>query len=356
MKGLIKKILKENLDDFDWIEDINPFEKGEFFKNSEICFDSATCEVNIKNNELVLIISFDKWFDFMELPDEDRHYIESFLYNPNYQSHYHNDYLDDEEFNYSYGWLTDEQKTKFQNILNIFAYGKKIEDFSDSMLEIGDYLKYEKLKNFFNDLTSEYVGIISDNVERNRWINMSKVFDGVIKETGCDWDLYYRGEGLEITIPIDLVWDNYGHGFNNLTDLLRKISEPFTNEYFSDSFWDDFSTEGSESDVIDLFNNFLEKVEDFLEENDLSRFKYLESLFKHYKLKEIKKDTYIRINPNKTKWLINLDYDNERAFLRLYNNDELTTENPRDLIISFKIPMEELSNYINNYHLDHFNF
>lgn len=347
----IIKIILEEIDNFDWIREVTPYQAGEHFSEDDICFESNnTCKVNINKDGITFVINWSDWVNWSELDDNSEWYVQPILYHgPNYDGG--GDYyeFESDEFNYSGIYLTEQQKERLQNILDILTEDEKIDDFiGDNMLDIKDHLKYTPLKNYFDTMVDSYLSELGYVVQKNRWLLLSREFNDVIQKTDCSWELY--NAVLTIDVTLDRVFDEYSKGVETLSDLLLKVSEPISEIAWSDYFYDDFDASGA--DVEEIIDNFLDDVEYFLDDTE-----GLEWWVKHHKLLnnlKLKPDRwatnkYVRENPNNTRWYVTLNYGSKIADLELYRKDQNRWSG--DSIKSFRIPFDSLPQYMSNYSL-----
>jgi len=353
----IIKIILEEIDNFDWVREVTPYQSGEHFSEDDICFESNnTYKVNINKDDITFVINWDDWVNWTELDDDSTWYVESLLYHGtdyNGGGDYYE--FDSDEFNYSGYHITNPQKERFQKILDFTTKGKeKIGDFinNDDMWGLEEALRYPRLIDLLENLSSDYLNELGYAVEKNRWLSLGVVMEDSIKKSGADWDLY--GGNLEISVLMEVVWKWYGSGVENLSDLLIKVSEPITDQAWYDWFYEDLDTSGAE--VEEYFDQFLDKAEEFLEESDEieemdKKLNVLDSL----NMKKINSgwsmwgNQYKRVNSNDTIWYIKVDNDFEKAELELYHkNDNSYSAKPKRV---FKIPFEKLPQYINQYSL-----
>ena len=350
MKNLIKKILRES--EWDWVKEVNPFQPGRYFTEEDICFNDYGCEVNINGDEILFKIEWEDWADYCDVVDDNRWYIEPLLYHgTDYEGGDDWYEFDDDEFNYSGYQMSDEQAERFQEILNITTNGEeKIVDFrDDTMLSIKDELKYPPLKDYFDTLVSDYLNEIGYAIQRNRWIMLGNEFESKLKITGSEWELY--SNTLEITVPMNIVWEWYSKGIDNMSDLLLKVSEPISDIYWYDWFHDEWDISGAE--VGQIFDRFLENAEEFLEDTDefkkWEEFMKLIDTLKFKRLDRWSNKSYIRDNPNNTKWIMFINQHDETADLELYNKgDNRYSTKP---LRKFKVPLDQIATYVNNYSL-----
>jgi hypothetical protein len=130
-------MMESEMDDFGWAKEVNPFIPGKDFSEDDICFDDYTCEININDNGIKFVLDWDDWVEKVDLDDDSKYFVEDILYHgTDYDGG--GDYyeFDSDEFNYSYP--TDEQKGRFQKILDFTTKGEKKIDYyidGDKMLE-----------------------------------------------------------------------------------------------------------------------------------------------------------------------------------------------------------------------------
>lgn len=343
------------MDDFTWVREINPFQTGKHFSDGDICFNSNnTCQININKNDITFVIDFSDWSEWVRLDDDNSFYVESFLYNSTEYDgggdYYEFDY---DEFNYSGSYLTGEQIIRFQKILNILNNDQvQIDDFiNDNMLDLMVVLKYYPLKIYFKSLIDNYLYQLGYVIQKNRWLSLGIGFEQKLKETGSSWDLY-QNQQLEVIVPMNVVWDLYSKGVENLSDLLVKVSNPIVKTPWSDLFYDVFDNSGL--NVDEIFDSFLDDAESFLEDKEV-----IKAWEKHYKMvnklgfKNVlgwRENYYKRENPNNTRWYANFDYKNKKVDLELY--DKIDNRWNTEPIKKFKVSFKDLPQYILNYSLN----
>jgi hypothetical protein len=360
----IKKIIREEIEssDWDWVKDSPVFKVGKFFDEDDLCFDSGDeCRINITDDSVTFNLEWDFWRDKTDLGEDNSWYVEPLLYHgTNYDGG--GDYyeFDSEEFNYTGYKLTQEQTNRFQDILNITNGKVQMEDIkrSDNMLEIFRYLKYKPLQDMFDSLITDYLDVIGYTVQKNRWLSISTEMKSKIEQTKSEWDLNnsrYGSQELTITVPMNVVWEWYSKGINDLSTLLYKVSEPITEVSWYDWFYEEWDTSGGDDEISDAFNTFLDKAEEFLEDEDLSgEYKNIYKMFDDLDVKPIgtrwNSNLFERDNPDGTKWIIEVNFYNRTVDLKLFGkNDNRYSVKPRK---NFNISINELPQYLNNYSLD----
>lgn len=349
----IREIIKEELtDDFSWAKNINPIQIGELFSEKDICFDSNDeCEININKENITFVLEWNNWLEFVDFPSDDEWFVESLIYNgTNYDGggdHYE---LELDEFNYSGHKMSNEQAERFQNILNILTNGEEnLNDYRNhSMLVIKDFLKYNPLEFYFDTLVDEYLDEIGYTIQKNRWLSLGRQFDEEIKKSGSSWNI---NDGmLKIRIPLNLVWGWYD-GSQTLSDLLLKVSKPISNENWGDLFYQEFDTTGGDIEVI--FENFLDSVEKFLEnEEEVKWWEEHYNFLNKLKLTPVESslnNTYKKKNPNNSVWYITLNYRTKMAKLELYKDILHRYGSPP--INIFNVSFNEIPQYLEKYDL-----
>lgn len=359
-----KKKLKESFEDFEWAKEITPWVPGKLFNDDDVCFDSSDdCKVNILDDAIVFFIDYDKWSDFVGISDDENNFLkEFFMHGADYDGD--GDYyeFDSDEFNYSGHYFTDEQKSRLQKIINVTQPNTDIGSiFShDELLIISDILKLKPLQNLYSNLIYEYLDHVGYAVQKNRWLSLGRAFKEEINNTGSEWEYVHRWGEIKITVPLDVVYDWYNKGVNNLTDLLSKVSGTISDRPWYDWFYEDWDTSGAEDDIRDSINTFLDEAEEFLEDSDeVSEYKKYYDLIeklgfkntsRHYHGGSIK--SFYLNNPDNTFWILEDRGSPHRLELKQYEGDNKTTNmwNAKP-IRSVEIDIEELPQYINNYTL-----
>lgn len=344
MKTLIKKILKEAKEEFGWAEELldDWYTPGDLFQPFEICSDEGDdCKVNIhKNGGITFSIEYDNWLSITN--NRDEWVLDSLLYNPNYNGD--GDYYDFDTDEFNYISMTNEEISRFQKILNITSPGDDMEKLrnENELNSVVDKLKFKPLMKAFENMQDEYLSIIGYQVQRNRWLEVSDYFRNLLKENNVSFDLDYKW--LSINVSPERVSKFFKHNAN-LSDLLLEVSSILSNQSWSDMFYESFDTSGSEDDVRRVIDSFLNEAEEFLEnDEEMVKYKNLADLLDKLGFK-IKDGFYTKVNKDGSKWHLNLK-PNDMAVLDFYRkNDRLKSK-------SFKIPYDEIKNYVTNYFLE----
>lgn len=359
MRNLIKKILKES-DEFDWIRDVNSFNPGEHFDSDSVCFnrDDCSCSVSINKENVIFCVDIDDWASWCDIDDTDLTYIREALYHgPDHDGD--GDYyeVDEEEFQYSHYEFTADDIIRLQNILKIVTNGREdIDDYiSDNMLSLGKSLIHQPLKDMFNQLVGSYLHKTAESVDRNRWNGVVTEIHRVVNSTECDWSVNYSrygGTELIITIPTNVFWNMQSNRLYSLSDILIKISDGLSSTSWGEFFWDDYDTSGV--DVSEDISDFLDKTEEYLEENE-EQVKELSGLHDmminlgfHLSDDLFSTIMYQKPNTNDTMWVVIINYEVEMAELKLYKDKYNRWSSP---IREFKVTLDKIPEYINNYSL-----
>jgi len=347
---LIKKILKENIEDFEWTKELteNPYETGRLFKESDLCFnDEDYCTINIhKNGDIVFVIEYDKWVQHTDLGDDDEWILSVLLNNPNYDGG--GDYyeLDNDEFNYVN--LNNLQITRFQNILDIVSPGEDITNFyRDAFNDLLPELKHKTLIDLFTKMRDDYISTLGYQIQENRWRNTGDYLKGIIKNNGVDFELYNRF--LTITIPFEKVLELFKKN-QDLTDLYLKVSYPITRENWSSTFYEEWDTSGSERALEGIIDGFLDEAEDYiqLDEEFESQRRFIEILDDlGFKISKTGND-YVRNNNDGSSWVLKPTKD-EKVHLKFYSKPNSFFDSPTK---AFTIPQDKVADYVSNYFLD----
>lgn len=358
LKEQIKKILKEEFDDFGWTKEIDPFEPGSEFENDDICFDSDDdCMVNINKDSIIFKMSYDEWSEKVDTDYDNRYYLQPVLdYGRNYDGG--DDYyeFDSDEFNYSGYKINEKHKEGLQQILNLVGSQKSIKDIidSDNMNSIEDELKYPPLKSLFDNLQSNYLSALGYQIQKNRWTILSNYIWDLLDGSGVEWETDWR-DGLTITIPKEKLLE---YNFKDLTQLLKKVSSVISDGYWSDSFYDEWDTSGAEEDIEYEFDRFIEKSMELLEEEGvLEKYQEFNELIDRLGFQSFNQGSYYggytekfyKKTPDGNMWvIIDIDYDEKMVDLFLFEGTNIY--NPP--LKKFRVPYNKIGAYINNYMLD----
>lgn len=269
MKKLIKKILKEDIkDDFEWIKEIPSYELGDFLSDAEVCDNSNNnCEVNINDGEIVFVLDYEDWKNHVGLVEDM--VIEQLF--RGYSGYYNNlREIDSDEINYLYYFLTNEQKHRFNKILETTTNGLiKVSDLeNDNFSDIRQHLIHPNLKRMWDSFVWDYISPLESALETNTWNSLTDYYKELLAVNGIEIDLYNSGsyysgrETIEITVPIKFLTQK---GMFNLSDVIEEVSEPFVQDWLEIAY-QEYDTSGAEDEVSEVINNFLDDVEEFLEE------------------------------------------------------------------------------------------
>ena len=262
------------------------------------------------------------------------------------------------------GKVTKESRLK--KIINITSPNTDIDAFfdgsSDKMLEINKLLKYRPLNNSFDTLVWDYLSHIGYAIQENRWLSLGREFENGINKTRSEWeyDDTRWGEEITIKVPLDVVYDWYNMGVNDLSSLLYKVSTPISDTNLYDWFYEEWDQSGAEDKINDSINTFLDEAEEFLEDSDeVSEYKKYYDLIEklgfknwsgHYHGGSIK--SFYLNNPDNTFWILEDRGSPYRLELKQYEGDSKTTLTwSTKPIRSMEIDIDELQQYINNYTL-----
>lgn len=353
---ILKKILNES-DELDWIRDINPLdEPGTFFEDKDL-EDYLT----ITDEDIIFEIPFEEWEEEVDLSEDDKWYLKDLIYHG--QGWYDaNDYyeFDYDEFNYAGYQLDAQQKYRFQTILNEIGSGVNINDYisGNKFNDIEDELKYPQLKSYFSDLQDAYLSIVGYAIQRNRWLSLGNEYQAILNKTGIELQLDYS-DNLSIFIPIEKALNLYGENrLESLTDLMNIVSKPIAEGYWYDSFYEEWDTSGSDDDINYEIDKFLEKSEEFIEEEVDTMYSWDEIIKKfeklgfkpskrngwrdYFELVDNKNNQTYMVTPNDD--MVNLFiFNHTRNYLSRWDSDEFK---------QFKIPLDQLPQYVTNYRLN----
>ena len=284
MKKLIKKILREEIDDeFKWIKDTPSYELGDFLTNTEVCYNSNdNCEVNINENngEFVFVLDYEEWKTYVGLHD-DHVVSELFMGSRNLHRFDYNlrGEMNYEEVNYLDSHLSDEQKNGFDNIIKVLTNGKMgIRDLqNDNFSNIEHFLLHPELIKIWKHFTWDYLGLLEEALERNTWVYLVDYYKKLLKDNGIEIELYdtrssyySSNQKIEITVPIKTLIDK---NIFNLSSLIYEVSEPFVDENWYELSYDTYDFSGNEEDIEHSIKSLLDDLEEFIENNDMESYK-----------------------------------------------------------------------------------
>lgn len=357
-ENIIKKVIRESLEnesnksDWSWVEDVDPFTPGDYFDHDDICFNSDTeCKVNINQDNITFVLDYDDWEEFSNMDDDTKNYLEPYLiYGPNYDGG--GDYydFDTEEFDYSGYQLTEEQKQRFQKILNIISPGNNFHTIinNDDMNGVEFLLKYEPLQDLFIDLRDNYLNIIGYYVQKNRWLDNGRYFSSILEKIKSSFKLDYD----EIIIKVDMteIFRLHENNISSLTDILKRLSNEVVDQNWYDGFYQEWDTSGGEDEINNAFNQFLDKAEKILDDEDAIKpyqdfINLIESL--GFKPRNFDSRQYTKEDPNNdTTWYItHVDYENQTLLLNKHKFGSNLWSTP---INQYKISFNQLPEYISN--------
>lgn len=367
----LNKIIREEIEgksDFDWITNSPTFEPGKYFDENSICFGTQGegCEVNIDSEETVFFLDYEDWRDKISegFGDSD-HIVEPLLENPDYDGR--GDYydFDSDEFNYAGYHMTPEQKVRLQNIVNLFSPDVNIEDYiGDYLNELTRHLTNKEIKGYWDTLTYKYLDIIGYQIQENRWKSIGEYYKDVtlrgqneykipvqFKKVGSIWMT-----NIKIIVGTeDLINLLYEKNIYDLSRALDMLSSIITRPNWYDYFFEDWDTSGSEDDIKDAFDRFLDDSETYIEENSDEFREQLEFYKMLKKLGFVNKgysgDVWVKDNPEGGLWVINnIDFQEGKLRLEKKETDNLWSPTKDENI--FVIEFEDLPIYLSQYRMD----
>lgn len=346
--------------ELDWIKNVDPLSGGEYYDDSKaICFgDGQTfCDVRIDNKYITFYLDVG---DFGELWDEDGYWeddrwiLESLWKNG---TPYDGDgdwyEFDSDEFNYSYYRLDNNQLNRFNEILKTVGSDEDVGSFEDSMNSLVSEFKHPKIQSLFYDTINEYLNQLGYVIQRNRWLSTSHHWDSVAENSFVELDM--TNDEIEIKIPIEKAYQNYYNTseVNDLTQLLKSIISNLSYTNWYEWFYDEWDTGGGDEQIDQVFNDFLDKVEDYLYSENFEKYEKVLSDFGRLGIRNKSSRWYDwkqleRENPNdNTIWIITLKGDYNKADLMLYKKHSSTYYGNQDILEKhIDVPLEEITKYI----------
>jgi hypothetical protein len=346
--------------ELDWIKNVDPLTGGEYYDDSKaICFgdEQKYCDVRITNEYITFYLDvedFGKLWDEESYWEDDRWILESLW---KYGTPYDGDddwyEFDSDEFNYSYHRLYDDQKNRFNEILKTVGSDEVVQNFEDGMNSLINEFRHPKIQSMFDNMISEYLNQLGYVIQRNRWLDVSRQWDVVTKESNVELDM--SNDEIEIEIPVEKAYQNYYNTskVNDLTQLIKEIISNLSYTNWYEWFYDEWNTSGGDEQIDQTFNDFLDKAEDYIESEDFEKWEKVLSDFEELGIKN--KDAYwynyqqlVRENPNDdTIWVINLKGRYDKADLMLYKKHSSTYYGNQDVLEKhMDVPLEEIPKYI----------
>ena len=265
-------ILESKNSDFKWIEDTTPFKPGILFGDDDICFNSEDCDININKDNITFKIDWEEWYEAVEGDPDDWVLKDVLFHGPNYDGDGDFHEFDEDEFNYSGYQMNEVQRIRLDGIFH------RTDPDLDFNMFVDDYmnglfggLRYPKLKSLFWELRDNYLDIVGYSVQRNRWLSVGSEIREKIKRAGIDFSLSssFGGHELKIVVPIDKVFKTYNEkNITDLSELVLSVSEFLVRPGWYDRFFDEWDISGDEEKIWKIFDDFLDKSEDFLEDKN----------------------------------------------------------------------------------------
>lgn len=364
VKMSIEKIIREELtmesDELGWIKDVEPLSGGEYYNHTKsICFGDREiyCDVRIDNNHITFYLNEDEFGNFWDENgywDGDSGIMEPiFIYGTPYDGGGDWYEFDDDEFNYSYYHLNDNQKHRFNEILRDVGGDGGIEDFTESMGSLMEEFKHPIIQNQFDSLISEYLEELGYVIQKNRWLAVSRQWDSVSEKAGVYVSM--SRDEIEIQIPIEVAYQKYYStpNINDLTQLLKAIIKELSYTNWYEWFYEAWSTEDVDKALEHSFNDFLDKAEDYLYSEDFKKWEKVLSNFEEFGIKHgnsyvTNSPQFRRENPNNgTIWIIDLNPGYDKANVRLYKKQRHTYYRNQEPLRGYRgVPIEKIQKYV----------
>jgi len=365
----LKIIIRETIEDsdFDWLREAPSFIPGKYFEEEDICFNTYgdDCKVNISDNEIVFVLDYEDWRDkISEGFGDSASIIETLLENPNYDGG--GDYydFDEDEFNYAGYQMDTEQRERLQNILNLFSSVNLENYLNDNLNALQNLLNNKEIRGYWATLKYKYLDIIGYQIQENRWKSIGDYYKTLtaggqniynipvtFKKKGSRWS-----DEIEITVKTtDLINLLYQKNENDLSRAIDSLSSIITRPNWFDWFYEDWDTSGSEGDVRDAFNKFLDETETYIEEESDEFTEQLEFYEMLKKLGFVNKgydsDRWVKVTPDNKVWVVNkIDFQSYKLKLEKKETDNMWTSTDKKNV--FIIDFEELPVLLSQYRMD----
>lgn len=269
-----KKNLTNLKEDFDWVEGVPSVVLGDGFDEHSI--DN---EFWFEDGKIVYYLDWGRFRDLV-IGDENHYAEKVILSNGNYTENYaHEYYINEDEINYLVYSLDGPRRNRLMSAVSraIKLKGDTIsKDELESMFE-ENFLKVEKYigSSFysgvwdFDDFTSEYLGHISNAINRNRWEDTNQHYKRIISKYNLD----IEGDDMENSVTIRLDYP-FKHPIKknkeiyNVTDILETGLVFYLGFDWSEAFMDAYDVSGSEWNIREDFDRFIETIEGVLDEKE----------------------------------------------------------------------------------------
>ena len=266
VKDLIRKILKESEEEFDWVPKEMSLAFGTKFSESDVCgpHNDINCKIDFDGEKFTFYLDFDDWSsNFANVDENDEFYLKQTMMGSNIYDDYD---VDEEEFNYIHHYLTAENKEKLNHLIELLQLDTKLEDYRES--------QNKNLTDLFNEfnqikegdyMLNDVLGEISSAIVRNRQIELDTEYAQKLNSSGLSIGLDRR-DNLKIEIPSERVFNEMGSG-SDLTTILTKASEWFELSW-NEFYWDSYNTEGASEGINRIVGNYLDDVIEITESNN----------------------------------------------------------------------------------------
>jgi hypothetical protein len=357
VKDLIRKILKESEDSFDWVEDAisGDLNLGKYFKNSDMCFEDEVysdykCKITVTKDSFVFKLDYDWWLH--RFGDGSWVFDRLIRYGSVYDS-YNIDYeLDDEEFNYVYYMINEENKNKLADCLMVLN-----EDVTENQLRDSLYDVFEKFEYILpvEQMASEVVYELSRALAINRSETLNSEFKDLMKKTVAEFE-YYSDWGKDyilIKLPKELVLSDLEKDTNEtLTDIVERYSDIFDINW-DDYYYGDFNLSGSEDDVNYIIGNYLDKLIDKLDSDDtIQVLNNFTSLLKKLGFNKENNKWYKTFKKDDKDYVFIVSDINGEDLNLILNLTVFEKNQTKHKNYKYKINFDELGYYLNNYILN----
>ena len=275
---LIKRILSES-NELDWIKDIEGFDLGDIFSIDDVSFDEynkVTIDTNTENlgtrgDRVIYTLGYEEeWTDYVMDGNEDW-YLHELISTGGYPPYHDEDYLDSYEINYLFYRFSDTSVKYFGELLDRLH---SIEGDTPTSKDLETMVTNERINDLtsgkistigsydFDDMASESLSIMAKYLSINRWSSLRTHYNQITQENQV-WVTYVNNlEQIQVTLPFPY------KGSYNVSEILNdKLDGVFNNDW-SDWFYGEWDLDGSDSELQDVFDKYLESLEEYITENE----------------------------------------------------------------------------------------
>ena len=268
-KEWIPKSKNINESDFDWTNDIG-IEFGEYFDEYDL-----GDKIMLNGDTIIYDLGIDELFKINGSVYEDYNLRDLILYNGTYVSDYSDSHESEDEVNYYPSYLKTEQQDRLRKciiraskILNLPNDSQTIDSImTDEFTNSEEYLGSEIYSGYgdWGDTTWNFLTNVSSALEKNRYEYINDLYLSELDRIPFEIEGNSKYEDVSITTKYPHK-TNRGFKITNLSEILEYGLDDLFSREWSQVFYDEYDTSGSEVDTRKEFEEFITKIEGRLDE------------------------------------------------------------------------------------------